>query len=38
MGVATLGDSRRCDVQPFDHERQSAWFEGKEGAFRHPLE
>lgn len=35
MGVATLGYSRRCYIQAFDHERQSAWFEGMEGAFRH---
>jgi hypothetical protein len=35
MGVATLGYSRRCYVQAFDHERQSAWFDGMEGAFRH---
>lgn len=33
--VATLGYSRRCYVQAFAHERQSAWFEGMEGAFRH---
>jgi transposase len=33
--VATLGYSRRCYVQAFGHERQSAWFEGMEGAFRH---
>jgi transposase len=33
--VATLGYSRRCFVQPFRHERQSAWFDGLEGAFRH---
>jgi transposase len=31
--VATLGYSRRCYVQPFRHERQSAWFDGMEGAF-----
>jgi transposase len=33
--VATLGYSRRCYVQAFGHERQSAWFAGMEGAFRH---
>lgn len=33
--VATLGYSRRCYVQAFRHERQSAWFDGIEGAFRH---
>lgn len=33
--VATLGYSRRCYVQAFGHERQSAWLEGMEGAFRH---
>ena len=33
--VATLGYSRRAYVQAFRHERQSAWFEGLEGAFRH---
>lgn len=31
--VATLGYSRRCYVQAFRHERQSAWFDGIEGAF-----
>ena len=31
--VATLGYSRRCHVQAFRHERQSAWFDGLEGAF-----
>jgi transposase len=40
--VATLGYSRRIYVQPFQNERQSAWLEGIEGAFRHfggvPLE
>jgi transposase len=40
--VATLGYSRRIYVQPFRNERQSAWLEGIEGAFRHfgglPLE
>ena len=30
--VATLGYSRRCYVQAFRHERQSAWFDGIEGA------
>ena len=33
--VATLGYSRRLFVQPFGHERQSAWFDGLEAAFRH---
>ncbi len=33
--VATLGYSRRCYVQVFRHERQSAWFDGIEGAFAH---
>jgi transposase len=33
--VATLGYSRRCFVQAFRHERQSAWFDGIEAAFRH---
>ena len=33
--VATLGYSRRPFVQAFRHERQSAWFDGLEGAFRH---
>jgi Integrase core domain len=33
--VATLGYSRRVYVQAFRHERQSAWFDGLEGAFRH---
>ncbi len=33
--VATLGWSRRCYVQAFRHERQSAWFDGIEGAFAH---
>jgi transposase len=33
--VATLGYSRRCYVQAFRHERQSAWFDGIEGALRH---
>jgi transposase len=31
--VATLGYSRRCHVQAFRHERQSAWFDGIEAAF-----
>lgn len=31
--VATLGYSRRCYVQAFRHDRQSAWFDGMEGAF-----
>ena len=31
--VATLGYSRRCYVRCFRHERQSAWFDGIEGAF-----
>jgi len=33
--VATLGYSRRCYAQAFRHERQSAWLDGLEGAFRH---
>ena len=33
--VATLGYSRRTYVQAFTHQRQSAWFAGIEGAFRH---
>lgn len=33
--VATLGYSRRAFVAVFDHERQSAWLEGLEGAFHH---
>jgi transposase len=33
--VATLGYSRRLYVRGFQHERQSAWFDGLEGAFRH---
>jgi transposase len=33
--VATLGYSRRTYVTLFLHERQSAWLEGLEGAFRH---
>jgi transposase len=33
--VATLGYSRRCYVTVFLHERQSAWLQGLEGAFRH---
>lgn len=33
--VATLGYSRRCYVQAFRHERQSAWFDGLEAAFSH---
>lgn len=33
--VATLGYSRRTFVTMFLHERQSAWLEGLEGAFRH---
>lgn len=33
--VATLGYSRRVYAQAFRHERQSAWFDGLEGAFRH---
>lgn len=32
--VATLGYSRRLYVQAFRHERQSAWFDGIEAAFR----
>jgi transposase len=33
--VATLGYSRRMYVRAFRHERQSAWFDGIEGAFGH---
>ncbi len=33
--VATLGYSRRVYAHAFQHERQSAWLEGIEGAFRH---
>jgi transposase len=33
--VATLGYSRRNFVCAFRHERQSAWFDGMEAAFRH---
>lgn len=33
--VATLGYSRRPFVCAFRHERQSAWLDGIEGAFRH---
>lgn len=33
--VATLGYSRCCYVAVFLHERQSAWLQGLEGAFRH---
>jgi transposase len=33
--VATLGYSRRIYVRAFRHERQSAWLDGLEGAFRH---
>ena len=33
--VAILGFSRRQYIQAFIHERQSAWFEGLEGAFNH---
>ena len=33
--VATLGYSRRIFVQAFRHERQSAWFDGTEAAFRY---
>lgn len=32
--VATLGYSRRPYVRAFRHERQSAWFDGMEGAFQ----
>ena len=32
--VATLGYSRRPFLRAFRHERQSAWFDGMEGAFR----
>ena len=33
--VATLGYARRVCVHAFRHERQSAWFDGLEGAFAH---
>jgi transposase len=33
--VATLGYSRRPFVRAFRYERQSAWLDGLEGAFRH---
>lgn len=33
--VATLGYSRRCFVRAYRHERQSAWLDGIEAAFRH---
>jgi hypothetical protein len=33
--VATLGYSRRPYVAVFGHQRQSAWWEGVEGAFHH---
>lgn len=33
--VATLGYSRRTYVEVFLHERQSAWMQGLESAFRH---
>lgn len=33
--AAVLGYSRRQYVQAFLHERQSAWFDGMEGAFQH---
>lgn len=33
--VATLGYSRRVYVRAFRHERQPAWLDGIEGAFRH---
>src|SRR4051812_9137033 len=33
--VATLGHSRRTFVRAFRHERQTAWLDGIEGAFRH---
>ena len=33
--VATLGYSRRVYVRAFRHERQAAWLDGMEGAFRH---
>lgn len=35
LWVATLGFSRRAFVQAFDHERQSAWLDGLEGAFHY---
>jgi len=33
--VATLGYSQRTYVTFFLHERQSAWLQGLDGAFRH---
>lgn len=33
--VSTLGYSRRMYAQAFSHERQTAWFQGIEGAFYH---
>lgn len=33
--AAVLGFSRRQYIKAFTHERQSAWFEGLEGAFNH---
>ena len=33
--VATLGYSRRPYVAVFEHQRQSAWWGGIEGAFHH---
>ena len=33
--VATLGYSRRVFAQAYRHDRQSAWFDGIEAAFRH---
>jgi transposase len=33
--VATLGHSRRTFVRAFRHERQTAWLDGIESAFRH---
>jgi hypothetical protein len=33
--VATLGFSRRAFVRAFEHERQSAWLDGLEGAFHY---
>jgi len=35
LSVATLGYSRRLFVAPFRHERQDAWLDGLELAFRH---
>ncbi len=35
LGVVTLGYSRRVFAQAFRHQRQSAWFDTMEGAFRY---